>query len=179
MGSSSSSLRWDIDNDFELVVRIAKELDKILTEKFGAADNKTLGEKIEHVDRWKSTEKSTIRSMWLLVKWRNKLVHNYDCNSLEDLGTSRSEFYHMYKEVKRDLTKAPSNSDLGNGHELTAVAQKNSQSTSDTPGWLQAGLILGAVAGAGIALSASAAVNNDDKSDSNGRGRKNNRFNHY
>jgi len=105
MGSTSSSLDWkDTTNDFELVVRIAKEFDQILNEEFGADKRLSLGNKINYVQDKERIERLTLRYMWNLVTWRNKLLHKYDCNSLEDLRTSRSEFLERYTKVKEDLT---------------------------------------------------------------------------
>ena len=51
MGNETSSLATD--NDFELVVRVAKELDETLKNEFGAEHHRQLGDKIEFVNQQK------------------------------------------------------------------------------------------------------------------------------
>ena len=80
MGASSSSLWQNTDNDFELVVRVAKALDRTLKNDFNAGHHRQLGDKVEFVKGNLSAK--TIGRMKQLVKLRNDLVHKYDCNSL-------------------------------------------------------------------------------------------------
>lgn len=47
MGAATSIHQYD--NDFELVIRVSKELERVLMEDFGAPRNAALKEKIDYV----------------------------------------------------------------------------------------------------------------------------------
>jgi len=156
MGASSSSLH-QTDNDFELVVRVAKELDKTLKDDFGANDRQ-LGEKIDFVYQQGDLSTMTIHRMRHLVKLRNALVHDYDCSSLGELGTRRDQFRLMFEEVKDELEEVKAEKDRQRYSLVSSSTSRNgAQMQQNVSGWA----MLGALAVAGVAAVAVASANDE------------------
>lgn len=118
MGSTSSRIidYTKYTNDYELVIRVSKALDQELTQKFGI-DGEGLTDKINNLKHRYSNygggSSSTIiminpwvvSNMKRLVYLRNQLVHEYHIHSLQDLGTSRSQFCNDFAEAQKELLR--------------------------------------------------------------------------
>jgi len=173
MGACESSLWQYSDNDFELVVRVAKELDEALKNDFNAGHHRQLGDKIEFVKG--NLSAINISRMRHLVKLRDDLVHNYDCNSLRVLGTSHNKFVLMYEEVKEELDTArrsrgrPANqcNEESSLVSFTSSNRAQMQQVENGGGWA----MLGALAVAGVAAVAVASAN-DESSEQRGADRR-------
>ena len=93
-------------NDFELVVRMTKELEYLLETHFGAPAEPHVGlrHKIESARkgrRKKPFSTEVQERMFELVKMRNNLVHKRDCNQIPDKGA----FLAAWREVEAELNK--------------------------------------------------------------------------
>ena len=169
MGASISSLS-NVTNDFELVARASKELDKMLAEDFDLSEYRQLGEKIEALEEQRVVKGRTIANMRRLVRLRNELMHNYDCNSLADRHTNRYEFHQLYSQTKTELDTVI-NQRRGQITTLDTVNSgrwlaERSEESHELGGW---GLLAGAAVGIGmIALAAS----NNDEDDEQRRHRR-------
>lgn len=104
MGNTNSVDSYS--NDYELVIRSSKYLENSLT-RLLPSNEATLMEKIVMLDECHPCPPadSVIAKMKQLVRWRNKLVHDIDCNTLGDCGTNRLKFRRDYEEVKRALQR--------------------------------------------------------------------------
>ena len=132
MGITSSrhdDVYEDIDNDYELVIRVSKALERELTQTFGIrGDDDGLSAKITQLEsRYPSLSSKSIHSMRRLVMWRNKLVHDFDVDSLSDLNVSRYGFCSQYSDVKEELEGLMARQREGSGRLTTRVL-----STGDT-----------------------------------------------
>jgi hypothetical protein len=74
-------------NDFELVIRSAKELERILRDEFGAHGN-GVNEMLDCINARGSSEFSpeSLKRMRHLIWIRNQLVHEPNFNSIPDRG---------------------------------------------------------------------------------------------
>ena len=72
MGVSQSSIEKKYSNDFELVIRVSKDLERALGKRFSCYSG-TLMEKVRSVED--KVTKSTYSAIVYLVKLRNDLVH--------------------------------------------------------------------------------------------------------
>jgi hypothetical protein len=101
MGASQSVGRYT--NDFELIVRAAKELEELLEKHFGAPDGKDKGlhDKISdaRTPGGKHLPESLVRRLRKLVTIRNKLIHDYDFNAIPD----RADFVTTFDAAKAEL----------------------------------------------------------------------------
>ena len=103
MGASSSSLSR-ITNDYELVVRASKNLERKLRDEFHGMDEiEGLDGKLMvlqgHLDY---TALADLRS---LNHYRNRLVHDVDVNGLDDLGITRASFVEKYEKGLKCLDR--------------------------------------------------------------------------
>lgn len=96
MGSATSKLPT---NDYELAIKSSKELEHLLDTEFDA-HGKGLHEKISSVESSLSSE--LVRNMRYLATIRNKLVHEYDFDSIPD----RLKFIEKFDWSTNELEKA-------------------------------------------------------------------------
>mmetsp|Transcript_19890 Transcript_19890/g.43515 ORF Transcript_19890/g.43515 Transcript_19890/m.43515 type:complete len:108 (-) Transcript_19890:155-478(-) len=93
MGLASSKYS---NNDFELVIRAAKELEWLLETEFGAR-GKGLHEKISSVP---SLPPTLVKEMRYLATIRNKLIHEKDFNQIPDRARYIEKFEASAKELQ-------------------------------------------------------------------------------
>mmetsp|Transcript_7644 Transcript_7644/g.11574 ORF Transcript_7644/g.11574 Transcript_7644/m.11574 type:complete len:114 (+) Transcript_7644:108-449(+) len=93
MGSSSSKVHSK--NDFELVIRISKELERLLEVEFGA-EGKGLHEKITTANGLSQPLRKRMR---YLATIRNKLVHEWGFDEIPD----RDAFIKNFESSKNEL----------------------------------------------------------------------------
>lgn len=147
----------NIDNDYELVIRVSKDLEHELKTKFGYNDD-GLSAKLNQLQN-EFPYMASIRNMRQLVKWRNKLVHEVQFDSLSDLGISKTEFRSLFLESKSELECA----ELRSGRKNAFTPQATSSGTAlsnqheEEDGWGTALMVGGAMA-AGLALLASSST---------------------
>ncbi|KAF6025105.1 hypothetical protein EB796_016584 [Bugula neritina] len=102
MGNSSSDLRYAESystNDFELVIRLAKDLEYFLTEHFQATGN-GFGEKINSATcNNQKLPREITNALWQLNRERNKLVHDRTYNKIQN----RQSFITTYQQAKHSL----------------------------------------------------------------------------
>ena len=98
---SSSTSYLQYKNDFELVIRATKDLEHLLETGFGAPSDKQTGlhDKITHAQNTAGLSKDTVKKLRYLVTVRNKLVHDYGFNKLDD----RDHFARSYDSVEKEL----------------------------------------------------------------------------
>ncbi|KAK3283672.1 hypothetical protein CYMTET_8642 [Cymbomonas tetramitiformis] len=82
-------------NDFELVIRAAKELEYRLQVDFGAQGS-GIHEKLSSIP---GLPPALVRDMRYLATLRNKLVHERDFNSLPD----REKFIERFEKAEKEL----------------------------------------------------------------------------
>eukprot|EP00525_Craspedostauros_australis_P013118 CAMPEP_0198108042 /NCGR_PEP_ID=MMETSP1442-20131203/127_1 /TAXON_ID= /ORGANISM="Craspedostauros australis, Strain CCMP3328" /LENGTH=125 /DNA_ID=CAMNT_0043763235 /DNA_START=96 /DNA_END=473 /DNA_ORIENTATION=+ len=102
MGNSSSSSYHQYHNDFELVIRVAKDLEHTLEQACDVdLDDRTIGlqDKITIAERQLSLSRETIKQLRYLVTLRNKLVHDPTFNKLPD----RKAFATTYEKAGVEL----------------------------------------------------------------------------
>ncbi|KAL6773653.1 hypothetical protein ACKKBG_A21995 [Auxenochlorella protothecoides x Auxenochlorella symbiontica] len=87
-------------NDYELVCRSSKELEHVLTVGFGA-QGKGLHEKATYVEQYLSPD--LIRKIRYLATIRNKLVHEYDFNSIPNRQQFLNNFHIAQSELQAAL----------------------------------------------------------------------------
>jgi hypothetical protein len=107
MGASQSASFGRYTNDFELIVRAAKELEELLEKHFGAPDGKDQGlhDKISAARvKGAPLPEPLVRKLRYLVTIRNKLIHEYDFNSIPE----RAAFVKSFDEVHAELLKLAS-----------------------------------------------------------------------
>jgi len=162
MGQSTSSLR-NIENDYELVIRVSKMLEQKLKDDFDL--DGSLSQMLTELDGY--IEDRSLRDMKQLVWWRNQLVHDTDIHSLSDLGTSRLDFNQRFERAlgplrqcnhpgrRRQIMPGPY-SDIVQSSPRNATT-KTIKLDEHLGGW---GLLAaGVLAAGGIALAAAAAEN--------------------
>ena len=90
-----------IQERLELVIRATKDLEHLLETGFGAPSDKQTGlhDKITHAQNTAGLSKDTVKKLRYLVTVRNKLVHNYEFNKLDD----RDHFARSYDSVEKEL----------------------------------------------------------------------------
>ena len=95
-----------------------------------------------------------MEKMKQLVRWRNRLVHDVDCNSLEDCGVNRWTFRRDYDQVKKALEQLdrPSHQRTGATGRVLATSQLSSNNEASS-GFAEFGL-LGALAIGAVAVAA-------------------------
>ncbi|XP_067934391.1 uncharacterized protein [Watersipora subatra] len=100
MGNESSAHKDPYaTNDFELVIRLAKELEYLLEKNFQATGN-GLGDKIKSAKHeGLPLPRGLTAPMWRLNKERNLLVHDRSYNSIADRGS----FIQTYESVRKQL----------------------------------------------------------------------------
>ena len=154
MGGSTSSLRY-INNDFELVIRVTKELEQTLENDHGLT-NMSLSQKINGMKDKISNH--ILKDMSNLSKWRNKLVHDPHVNSLEDLGISRSEFLDKFERAQKELSSLRDNENKYGitRHNHARSVHASGARTNDNEGGARGlgALAFGALVVGGIALAA-------------------------
>lgn len=95
-----------IHNDFELVIRCAKEMEHVLRVlyDFGKNEDKMgLGEMIRAVDERNlepRLSKDLVKRIKHLNWMRNQLVHDRDCNKID-----RKDFVASWKQSEKELEK--------------------------------------------------------------------------
>jgi hypothetical protein len=94
MGNEFSSPETFPTNDFELVIRLSKELEFIL-EKYFSSHGKGLHEKISN---GKNIPEKLQKKMRYVATIRNKLIHDRDFNKID-----REAFINVFKEAKSEL----------------------------------------------------------------------------
>eukprot|EP01084_Bolivina_argentea_P101459 181900_1 len=101
-------LKWihQITNDYELAIRISKELEYYLRQYFNATGT-SLGEKITSVERTFNTHQGNdqflaqlVRNLRWLVTIRNKVAHNRSYHKIEDKHTFITTFERSYIQLK-------------------------------------------------------------------------------
>lgn len=99
---ASSSRRFDprtITNEFELVIRVAKELEQILEKEFGAT-GKGLHQKISSAQ---GLSAQLVKRMRFLATIRNKMIHDADFNSIPDRRGFEQAFAESCVELEQLL----------------------------------------------------------------------------
>lgn len=90
-------------NDFELIVRAAKELEELLEKHFGSPDTKDKGlhDKISdaRTPSGAPLPAELVRRLRKLVTIRNKLIHDYDFNAIPD----RADFVKSFDAADAEL----------------------------------------------------------------------------
>jgi hypothetical protein len=94
MGNEFSSPETFPTNDFELVIRLSKELEFIL-EVYFSSYGKGLHEKISN---GKNIPEKLQKKMRYVATIRNKLIHDRDFNKID-----RDAFIKVFKEAKNEL----------------------------------------------------------------------------
>ena len=122
MGASHSQPTWLSDNDFELVLRSAKELEVLLRTEFGAVGN-GLHELCNTSQIPLRPE--LVKRIRYLATLRNKLVHDIDYNKLDDRATfvahmteSRKELLQIVADLRARANKQRA---AANGHARTGA----------------------------------------------------------
>ena len=107
MGIGSSVHPSLIHNEFELVIRTAKELEYCLEQLYPSLDTKMgLGEMVRAVEAQKLQPALTmecIKHMKHLNYVRNQLVHERTCNKLEDRARFVEDWHQSEKELHQLL----------------------------------------------------------------------------
>ena len=104
MGNETSHHNVYSANDFELVIRLSKHLEHLLTVEFNTTGN-GLGEKIRSArirqrdGTMTPLPRNLINNMNKLNRERNKLIHDINYNAI----ASRSIFISEFEESKRVL----------------------------------------------------------------------------
>eukprot|EP00803_Ostreobium_quekettii_P005426 evm.model.scf_298.15 EVM.evm.TU.scf_298.15 scf_298:98636-98992(+) len=101
MGNIHAVYRYD--NDFELTVRAAKELEHMLEHDFGA-QGQGLHQKINAVQEAEWLPLPLVQKMRHIATVRNKLVHEHGYNSIPN----RDLFIRNFEESRRGLQKIAS-----------------------------------------------------------------------
>ena len=155
MGNSNSSTAvTEYESDYELVVRVSKELDAFLDGMLDIQSRKrdgphpslilSLMDKIELLKESNRVSRQTIDKMKKLVRWRNELVHNPKINSLHEMGVDSFSFKRDYDTVKAEL-----------------LMKKNASPTEEDNGGFS-GLGFAAVVGVGLMALALGAQSSDE-----------------
>ncbi|CAB9519828.1 expressed unknown protein [Seminavis robusta] len=169
MGASSSKLEG-VTNDFEMVVRVAKELDRVLARDFGLSEHRQLGDKIQALKEQGGVSARTIMNMRTLVHWRNTLIHDYDCSGLQDLNTSRYKFQCLYAETQRELASVVA------AKQRELVIYRTDTTTAEAPsGWA----LLGAAVAVGVVSYALAAADEGEEEKRKERRRRQKRSSYH
>ena len=108
-----------IENDFELVIRVSKALEKTFSEDFGLTGLKLK----QQIDRMEGRlDRSVINDMKILNQARNLLVHDGDVNSLRA------------PSMKRARIRFPINGTIIDRKQITATSPHVSAVRSKKPG---------------------------------------------
>ena len=107
---SSTTSYKQYTNDFELVIRVTKDLEHLLESGFGAPRGKTVGlhDKITAAEQSHGLSSGTVTKLRSLVTIRNKLVHEHDFNKLPDRAGFAKSYDSAEKELKAKLSDPPS-----------------------------------------------------------------------
>ncbi|ETO08638.1 hypothetical protein RFI_28749 [Reticulomyxa filosa] len=114
------ALRWvyKINNDYELAIRLSKELEGVLTEYF-QAEGKGLHEKITSgIEKYNSRNRGSPfprqleRNMRRLATIRNKLIHERGFDAIPD----KEGFITTFDESYQELQKLCGNIRIGHNH---------------------------------------------------------------
>eukprot|EP00123_Amoebidium_parasiticum_P020304 comp4707_c0_seq1/m.870 comp4707_c0_seq1/g.870 ORF comp4707_c0_seq1/g.870 comp4707_c0_seq1/m.870 type:complete len:117 (-) comp4707_c0_seq1:241-591(-) len=101
MGNSLSSTDLYSANDFELVIRASKELEHLLATQFQASGN-GLGEKARSATHnGQPLPQALTRRINMLVRERNKLIHDLEYNKIAD----RNAFIRDFEAARAELKK--------------------------------------------------------------------------
>lgn len=101
---SSTSSVGRYSNDFELIVRAAKELEELLEKQFGAPDGKDKGlhDKISDARvNGQPLPPELVKRLRYLVTIRNKIIHDYDFNAIPNRLDFVKSFDDAVLELKR------------------------------------------------------------------------------
>lgn len=97
----------DCENDFELVCRASKQMERVLERDFGAERLPGIGYKIGQA-RTADGEllpPSLTESMKEILRVRNSLVHNPDINSIDDREGFLSKWRTIMSELSLELSR--------------------------------------------------------------------------
>mmetsp|Transcript_10945 Transcript_10945/g.20974 ORF Transcript_10945/g.20974 Transcript_10945/m.20974 type:complete len:171 (+) Transcript_10945:103-615(+) len=155
MGQSTSSLR-NIDNDYELVIRVSKLLEQKLKDEFDLEGS--ISQQIDQLDGY--VERQSLRDMKQLVSWRNKLVHDPEIHSLTDLGVTRTDFHRRFEKALYCLRQC---NHPGRRRQIMPGPYSIDDESSTTRtvhlgGW---GLLAAGVIAGGLALAVASAADDD------------------
>lgn len=149
----------DIKNDYELVIRVSKALERMLEEDFDVPGEKTLYQRIECIKE--RVPHNVIDDLKLLNHLRNRLVHDVHVNGLSDMDVTRHEFINRFERAQRALRQSFETSPWG-GAEIMPTnprvqpARMEEEDASNGMGWLGA-LAVGAAVVGGLAVASSSA----------------------
>lgn len=97
-GAASKKLNCaSIKNDYELVIRVSKQLESVLELQFGAT-GRGLHEKVTSARRIPPPLEKQIR---FLATIRNQVIHNQDVDHIPD----RQAFIHAYESAVAELER--------------------------------------------------------------------------
>ena len=99
MGALQSTRFSHASNDYELVIRSAKELEFILESKFGAS-GQSIHQKIDSLPA-NTLPDSLVKQMRFLATMRNKLVHERGFDSIPDRARFITQFEASVLELEK------------------------------------------------------------------------------
>jgi hypothetical protein len=117
---SSTSLITKYTNDFELVIRVSKELEHILTTHCNAQGKGLHEYTSSALINQKPLPPDVVKQLRYLATLRNKLIHEKDFNSIPD----RDSFILAFQQTEQELSKliADANSKAGGGGSACIIA---------------------------------------------------------
>lgn len=153
MGGTSSRYEFEyVDNDYELVIRVSKALERELTTEFGITGD-GLMEKIRELGNH-YPGMTSISTMERLVKFRNRLVHDFHVDCLADLGMTRQAFGREFSQASEELERFKPQ----RMQSSSLVVTRTSSSTADNEAsGVGSALMIGGALLAGLAVAAASA----------------------